>query len=207
MKRRNILITLGVLIISLIGAVSFYFLNQRGDAENEKPTEVKELDSIIGYDYTLEDRDTDLYKDIFMVLQDVLSNENIDYKEYAKNLAKIYIVDLYTISNKLNKYDVGGVDFLEENARANFILKVEDTIYKYIEDNSYGKRTQELPTVASIEVTEVREEKVKVNEQSMEGFSVSLSWKYEKDLGYDAEATVKLAKKDEKLYIISQSVT
>lgn len=198
---------LGVLIISLLGAVLYYFLTQRGSSEEEQPVEVKELDSIAGYDYSLEDRDTALYKEIFKNLQEVLSQEEIDYKSYAENLAKIYIVDLYTISNKMNKYDIGGVDFLEESARANYILKVEDTIYRYVEDNTYGKRSQELPEVSDIDLVEIEEEKVKVGEQSLDGFSISLSWKYVKDLGYDKEAIVKVFKRDGKLYIASQNVS
>lgn len=207
MKRRNLLILLGVLIISLLGTLLYYFLTQRESGGEEQPVEVKELDSIAGYDYSLEDRDTALYKEIFKELQEILSKEEIDYKSYATCLAKIYIVDLYTISNKMNKYDIGGVDFLEESARANFVLKVEDTIYRYVEDNSYGKRTQELPEVSSIDLVEIKEEKVKVGEQSLDGFSISLSWKYVKDLGYDKEAIVKVFKRDGKLYIASQNVS
>ncbi len=207
MKRKGLLITLGGLIVVLAGILAAYLLLSKDDETDTKPVEVVELDSIENYGYALEDRDTDLYKERFTQLGEVLKKDDIDYEEYARLLSQLYIIDLYTIANKLNKYDVGSVDFLLDSAKENYILKVEDTIYKYVEDNTYGKRTQELPEVASIEVSEVKETKVKVGDKEYNGFEVNLSWEYKKDLGYDKGAILNLAKIENKLYVIKQSVS
>lgn len=207
MKRRNIVIIIVVLIVIVAScAVTYGFT-----IANKKPEEAKvvvtELDNIEEYGYKLEDRDTILYKENFKSLRELLKSDEVSFEEYAKLISKLYIIDLYTIDNKVNQYDVGGMEFVDPGAKDNFDLKVKDTIYKYVEDNTYGKRNQDLPIVKSVNVDGIEAEKQKVGEQEFEGFSVKISWDYEKDLGYDKKAALKLIKKDKLLYIIRQSVS
>lgn len=203
-NRRNFLIAIGVLIVMVGVASVFYFIKMK-PKEEETPTKIVEVDSIDEYGYVLEDRDTDTYKAIFEDLQKVLKDDVIDYEKYVEDIAKLYIVDLYTMENKINKYDIGSLDFVHPDAKANFELKVQDTIYKYIEDNTYGKRTQSLPSVSKIEVTELKGEKVKVGENSLDGYVVKLKWEYVKDDGYDKEATLSLVRKDKKVYVVKET--
>jgi hypothetical protein len=182
--------------------VVFYIKSRTSTSDT--PNEIVELDSIEGYGYVLEDRDTELYKSVFESLRDTLKEDTIDYEEYAKLLSELYVIDLYTISNKVNKYDVGSVDFLHEDAKENFQEKVKDTIYKYVEDNSYGKRNQELPTVSKVDVDDIEESKFDVNGTKIDGYNVTLSWEYEEDYGYDKESTISLVNIDNKLYIIKE---
>lgn len=207
MKRRNIVIIIVVLIVIVAScAVTYGFT-----IANKKPEEAKvvvtELDNIEEYGYKLEDRDTILYKENFKSLRELLKSDEVSFEEYAKLISKLYIIDLYTIDNKVNQYDVGGMEFVDPGAKDNFDLKVKDTIYKYVEDNTYGKRNQDLPIVKSVNVDGIEAEKQKVGEQEFEGFSVKISWDYEKDLGYDKNAVLKLIKKDKLLYVIRQSVS
>ncbi len=184
-------------MLLLATSVGWYIFKNRNSQE-EKPKEIKKLDTIEGYGYNLEDRDTVLFRENFEKLRDVLKQTPIDYLEYAKRLGTLYIIDLYTISNKVNQYDVGGSEYVYESKRDNYELKVKNTLYKYVEDNTYGKRIQFLPEVASIDVVDVKE---------YDGYSLSLSWEYVKDLGYDTKCILKLAKIDDKLYVINQSTS
>lgn len=193
-------------MLLLATSVGWYIFKNRNSQE-EKPKEIKKLDTIEGYGYNLEDRDTVLFRENFEKLRDVLKQTPIDYLEYAKRIGTLYIIDLYTISNKVNQYDVGGSEYVYESKRDNYELKVKNTLYKYVEDNTYGKRIQFLPEVASIDVVDVKEEKVKIGDQEYDGYSLSLSWEYVKDLGYDTKCTLKLAKIDDKLYVINQSTS
>ncbi len=193
-------------MLLLATSVGWYIFKNRNSQE-EKPKEIKKLDTIEGYGYNLEDRDTVLFRENFEKLRDVLKQTPIDYLEYAKRLGTLYIIDLYTISNKVNQYDVGGSEYVYESKRDNYELKVKNTLYKYVEDNTYGKRIQFLPEVASIDVVDVKEEKVKIGDQEYDGYSLSLSWEYVKDLGYDTKCILKLAKIDDKLYVINQSTS
>lgn len=207
MKQRNIIITLILVTVILVGGGSIVFLLSRSTDESTEPkVTVTELDNIEDYGYRLEDRDTALYKENFNLLAEELKKEEVSFEEYAKLLSKLYVMDLYTISNKINQYDVGSLDFVSPDVRENFEKKVKDTIYKYVEDNTYGKRSQELPEVKSIEVSEITEEKQKVGEKEFDGYSIDLTWEYVKDLGYDKKATLKIIKQDKFLYVIKQAV-
>lgn len=207
MKRRNVLISIGLIIVLLLATSVGWYIFKNRNSQEEKPKEIKKLDTIEGYGYNLEDRDTVLFRENFEKLRDVLKQTPIDYLEYAKRIGTLYIIDLYTISNKVNQYDVGGSEYVYESKRDNYELKVKNTLYKYVEDNTYGKRIQFLPEVASIDVVDVKEEKVKIGDQEYDGYSLSLSWEYVKDLGYDTKCILKLAKIDDKLYVINQSTS
>ena len=198
---------MGLIIVLLLATSVGWYIFKNRNSQEEKPKEIKKLDTIEGYGYNLEDRDTVLFRENFEKLRDVLKQTPIDYLEYAKRLGTLYIIDLYTISNKVNQYDVGGSEYVYESKRDNYELKVKNTLYKYVEDNTYGKRIQFLPEVASIDVVDVKEEKVKIGDQEYDGYSLSLSWEYVKDLGYDTKCTLKLAKIDDKLYVINQSTS
>lgn len=203
-RRRNILIVVAILILVCISLIVYFFRleSRKNDEEVSKPTYI---DIIKGYDYTLEERDTKLFKDTYYQLKELLSSREINYEEYAKLLSELYIIDLYTIDNKLNKYDVGATEYIYPDGLENFILKVDDTIYKYVEDYKKGKRKQELPEVESITVNSVEEEKFKIDEKEVDGYKVLVKWAYKEDYSYDDNAILNLIKKDNKLYIVSQS--
>ena len=43
---------------------------------------------------------------------------------------------------------------------------------------------------------------LKINEEEVPSYVVTLNWDYENDLGYDKNATITLVKKDKKLYVV-----
>lgn len=205
MKNRKIIITwLIVAILLLVAIVVVYFIvANRGNEQNAEIVP-QEVDSISGYEYKLEDRDTTLYKNTFTELKKTLENEDIDFSKYAELVSELYIIDLYTINNKVTKYDVGGYEFVLPSVRDNFSLKVEDTIYKYVEDNSSGKRKQDLPEVKSIQIVETNHSKFNIDDSEFDGYSIQLKWDYVKDLGYDTESIVNLVETENKVYVVQQ---
>lgn len=206
MKKKKLLITIGIILAVLLVILVSFFLMRPKESMEEEPNQIVEVDKISNYDYKLEDRDTTVYKTTFEAIRECLNQEEVDYAEYAKLLSSLYIIDLYTIANKLNKYDVGGVDFILEDARENFSLKVTDTIYKYVEDNSYGKRAQKLPEVSEISEVTSQTSKVKIDNDTYEGYIVNIKWEYAEDLGYDDSAKITLILKDGKLFVTNQTV-
>ena len=118
-NKKWILVIIGGLILLNVGFFVYktFIINN-----NTKVKETKTLESISGYDYKLEDRDTKLYEEEFNTLKTNLTSNNIDYTEYAKSIAKLYIIDLYTLNNKLNKYDIGSKEFIYPEALDNYIL-------------------------------------------------------------------------------------
>lgn len=193
---------LGLILIAisivLILVITIIFL-LKGDKKVEK---TKVVDSIDNFSYTLDDRDTKLMKETYNELKDILNKDQIDYEAYAKTLAKLFVIDLFTMNNKINKYDVGSTEYVYPESVDNFKLNVEDTIYKSMEDNSDGKRKQDLPEVISVDALNIEEVEFEIKEEKEKVYEVKLTWEYEKDLGYDDNATIKLLNVDDKLYVV-----
>ncbi|HOP65627.1 MAG TPA: hypothetical protein PLX66_01180 [Bacilli bacterium] len=201
-NKKWVLFIIGVLIILNVG---FFVYQMFLKNANNEINETKILDTIENYDYSLEDRDSNLYKEEFNNLKQNLAGDEINYDEYAESVAKLYIIDLYTLNNKLNKYDVGGKEFIYSKALDNYILKVEDTLYKYIEDNTYDQRDQELPTVKSIEVTNDDVSTYIIDDTTYDSYEITLNWEYETDNEYDTSAIVTIIKVDNKLVIVEEN--
>ena len=107
-----------------------------------------------------------------------------------------------TLTNKINKYDVGGIDYVFESGKNNYKLNVEDTLYKYLEDNTDNKRNQELPLVTNVDVENIESIKYKIGETSYDAKKVLVNITYEKDLGYDTKVTIVLVKDNDYYYVV-----
>jgi len=196
-KYKTLLIIIVICIILIIGLLVIKNMKNEGVKNN-----VKVVDSIVDFSYTLDERDTSLMKENYKELKKLLKEKDINYEEYSQIIAKLFIIDLFTMDNKINKYDVGSLEYVYPETIDNFKLNIEDTIYKSMEDNTYDKRVQELPIVKSIEVIDTKTSTFKINEEELDSFIVTLNWEYEKDLGYDKEATITLIKENKKVYVV-----
>lgn len=197
----------GVFLVLAIGLLVYVkFFNKTSD---NKKTVVKTyvLDKMDKYGYSLEDRDTKLFKDTYYELKDVLESDNIDYKIYGEKLSELFVIDLFTISNKISKYDVGGLDYLYDSEKEMFKSKVMDTLYDQVEDNSYDTRNQKLPTVKSVTVNDVKETNYTVNDKKLNGYVYSIFVEYEEDLGYDTNCNVTVVIDDNIMYIVEYATT
>ncbi len=191
-----IFIILGILILGTLG-VKIYF-----DFIKSNNSAAKELEKLELYGYTLDNNDTKLYKDNFKELEDALNEKEIDYDKYAELLSKLYIIDFYTLSNKISSTDVGSIEFVHPDIADNFKLEAKDTIYKYIKINFNGKRTQELPEVSSVTIDEINNSKYMYDKTEYDSYNIKCNWTYTKDLGYETEANLILIKDGTKLYIV-----
>lgn len=187
-----------ILIIMIVGLI-FLSLWKRGSKE----TIVKVLDSIDTYGYTLDERDTDYMKSIYKELKETLKAKEIDFESYGKSLTKLFVADLFTLDNKINKYDCGGVEYIYPSAKESFKRNVKDTLYKSLVDNSNNKRKQSLPIVKNVEIKEFKEDKFKLMEKEYDAYVVNVDIFYEVNMGYDNSATITLVKEDGKLYVAS----
>ncbi|NLC48285.1 MAG: hypothetical protein GX758_02880, partial [Tenericutes bacterium] len=83
-----------IIIFIIVGISLFTTLGINVYTDFFKDTSVKkEIDSIEFYGYTLNDNDTDLYKEKFKALSKVLNEKTIDYNEYAKLISQMFIID------------------------------------------------------------------------------------------------------------------
>lgn len=197
-KYKYPLLLLILVIIIIVGLILFKLFFAKDEVKNN----VKVIDSIVDFSYTLDERDTKLMKDTYEELKNILKEREIDYDEYAKVLAKLFVIDLFTMDNKINKYDVACLEYIYPDNLENFKTNVEDTIYKLMEDNTYGKRTEKLSIVNNVEITNEEESTFKINEEEVPSYVVTLNWTYDKDLGYDKNAKITMIRKDKKLYVV-----
>ncbi len=200
-----------IIIVVFAGIMAaVVFLLDDGKKETTKPKQVvtenvhKNVVSIEDYGIHCDDNDTELYRKEYEELKKNLTGDAINDEEYAKSVAKLFIIDLYTIKNKTNKYDVGGIDFVLPSILANYRLNVEDTIYKYVEDNSDGKRIQNLPVVSSVAINKTSKGKYKLEEKSYDSYTFTMAWTYINDYDYDKTGTVVVIKNDNKMYVVEK---
>lgn len=178
-----------VLVLFIIAGLVLYGYGYLMKTKNEVVNSANVFDSIEKYGYTLNDNVTQYYKDEFNKLKSME-----DDKEIATQVAKLFVIDIYSINYKINKYEVTSMQYFYSDKRDMHRQKMVDTIYKYVEDNSYDDRKQELPEVKEVTVKEVKEDKYKMGDEKRDSYVVTLGISYVKDLGYDKLAEVTLVK-------------
>lgn len=201
-KKIGIIICI-ILLLYFIGGIIYNFSDISKRHKNKK--EIVSGIQIKDFEYLCRDEQTNLFKDEFKILKNNLESGNIDYNDYAKSISKLFVIDLYTLNNKKNMYDVGGVQFVYPDTRDNYKLNVENTLYKYMEDINDGKRKQELPEVSSVIIKDIIETEYNIGEVSFDGYKINIDITYVKDLEYDKTAEIILVKSDKYLYIVEKN--
>ena len=193
-KIQKVLLLIMLIVIVLIGLYAVYtlfFNKDKGNLKEEKT---------IKYGYKLYDRDNDLYKETFDNLKITLDSEEVNYEDYAKYVAELFVIDFYSLNNKTSKNDVGGLQYIEPTFQENIKLNATNTIYKYINVNN----KKELPEVTSVELVKIEQSNYKIDKTSYDSYVVELSWEYKEDLGYEKEGIFTLIKNENKLYIVEK---
>lgn len=204
MNKKTKKILLIICIVVLIYFIGGIFYSNKPKKKTVKK-EVKQSLTIKGFNYILYEDDLDIYKSEFKLLKKNLENKEIDYEEYAKSISKMFIISLYSLDTKDNMYDVGGVEFIYPDYVENYKLNVQNTLYKYMKDNSDNKRNQILPIVSKVTVDSIEPTKFTFNDKSYDGYKIKSKIEYVEDLGYDKEAEIILVRDDKYLYIVEKN--
>lgn len=199
--KKVVKIVIIVLLLAILGGIGFYgykqFKNKKPGGETNKPKVVKEIKD---YDYKLSDNSSKRYKELFNILLKELSKKNkeeIDEELYAKTISEMFALDFYDLKSKKSKNDIGGVQFIHSKGKNNFILEASDTMYKYIEHNLYGDRTQKLPEVSEVTIDEVTKTSFTYNKvKDANAYLVKATITYKEDLGYPKNITIILNHED-----------
>lgn len=204
LNKRKILIFILVVILAVLLVIFALNLGKREDTKQKKV-----VDKIDKFSYTVSETDTKLFKDKFKELKKVLSSKEIDNKKYAKLISELFVIDFYTLDNKITKNDVGGAQFVYESYKADFIDSARDSIYKQVKSNLDNNRNQSLPEVETINVVSVEE----VNPSEIfkseefkdvtddEAYEINLNWTYKNNDDFQKEATIIVVKDGDKLSI------
>ncbi|MBQ6285154.1 MAG: hypothetical protein IJK67_02450 [Bacilli bacterium] len=187
----------------LVGIVLFSYLGYKvyNDFFKSRNTH-KPIDSIELYEYTLNNNDTSIYKDNFRALSKVLNDKPINYSEYSKLISKLFIIDLYTLNNKMGSTDIGGLEFIHKDLRDNFKDNMGSSLYKFMETNLDGQRKQELPEVKDVEIIDITDTTYTYKDNIYDGYILNAKWTYVKDLGYQNTIKLTIIKEKDILYIV-----
>ena len=148
--------------------------------------------------YILYKRDSSLYKENFEKLRTILETSPVDNKEYAETIVKLFVIDFYTLDNKNDNTDIGGLQYVHSNLKDNLVLNASSTMYKYI------KTTKELPKVKSITSVDTRETTYNINDKDYSAYAITINWEYDKDLGYEKQGTFIVVNDNENLSIVEK---
>ncbi len=148
--------------------------------------------------YILYKRDSSLYKENFEKLRTILETSPVDNKKYAETIVKLFVIDFYTLDNKNDNTDIGGLQYVHSNLKDNLVLNASSTMYKYI------KTTKELPKVKSITSVDTRETTYKINDKDYSAYAITINWEYDKDLGYEKQGTFIVVNDNENLSIVEK---
>ena len=191
-----------LLILAIIGGGVFLyfkvFKNGNGTIE-----EANVQDKIELYDYVLYDNVTEYYKEEFKKLKKMSSDKNLTNEEQAKQVAKLYVIDLFSINYKSNKYEVTSSQYFYSKKQKMHTDKVVDTLYTMVEDNYNNDRKQELPEVSNVEIVNTTESTYNINDKDREAYIVELKIEYVKDLGYDKHSQVTLVVEGDNLSVVN----
>lgn len=191
-----------ILILVVIIVIGVKFTLEFLVKDDKNVVTKKELDSLELYGYTLDDYDSDLYKEYFNDLKNTLNSKEVNYEDYSKEIVKLFVSDFYTLDNKLTSSDIGGVEFIPSDMVENFKMHAGDTMYNHVKTNIYGDRVQKLPIVKSVEVTNIENITYTYKDKEYSAYRVSARWEYQEDLGYKNNEIFTLIKDNNKLYIV-----
>ena len=188
-----------LLIIGLLIYIGVFIIKGK---KKEPQKEVEVIDTIDDFGYELNENETKYYKDLFDKLKNLLKEENYDEQEYATLIAQLFVIDFYDLDSKIMKSDVGGTQFVYEGYREDFEKGAKAGMYKYIENNIYGDRKQELPTVKEVTQESIENNIFKYNNESdINAYYITMNIEYKKDLGYPIKVGVVLIHNNDRLEV------
>ncbi len=193
--QKNRIIIIILIIITLIVVIFF--------KTRPKLQVISVVSEIADYNYYVESNASKIYKKYYNELEEELSTNKIDEENYAMLISKLFIVDYYSLNNKITNKDIGGVQFVHSELKDKFIEESSETIYKYIKNNLYGTRNQKLPEVSSVDIENIENIKYKNgNFKDDSGYKVITKINYIKDYDYPKEVELTLIHENNKLVIV-----
>ena len=157
-----------IVAIGLFGSIAYREVKSLMSLAKGEKAETKAENVIESMDYLLRDNPTDLQKEYFRELKKAVEEGVVETEEgevpaddtkIAELVAKNYVADFYTWTNKRGQYDIGGFNFLYDGEyengdhyKENLFLQARDGFYKYISvyGTKYGK--DNLLEVESVDV-------------------------------------------------------
>lgn len=207
-KTRKILflILIPILLIEIIlvsnKVYNKYFVSEKNNKFKE--TAPKETLKKEEYNYILSSNASKYEEELFQELKNTLSKDEINEEEYAKNLAKIFISDVFTMSTKKSSSDITSSQYVYTDYQETYKTMIKETIYSSIELNLDGKREQKLPTVTNVEINTITRETFSTQNDVLDqnAFHITATITYEENLNYPTNYELILVKNKNILQVV-----
>ncbi len=110
-------------------------------------------------------------------LSKAIKDENLE--EEAKNVAISFIYDFFSLNNKKDRSDIGGLTFIPSDRLGKFIEYAIAFYYGNYESivNTYGK--ENLPRVNNVEVVSITEDTFTYNGSEAQGYTIVCKASYD----------------------------
>jgi len=140
--------------------------------------------SIEEYDYHLRSNATDFQKDLFSQLKDELDKSEKDDSKIALLIAKNFVADYYTWTNKNGTTDVGGMYYVYSPNRRAILLQSRRYIYQHLNEyiDEYGQNNL-LEVNGFGEDPTVSKGTIEVEGKTYNSYSFNLTWTYKPSSG------------------------
>ena len=188
----------GIILIAILFAIvgTFIIIYTRLQKKSDAPVNVASVkDSIDKYGYTLNDNATAYYQQEFDSLKAMANDSSKTDEDIATQVAKLFVIDLFSINYKVNKYEVTSAQYFYSDKQDMHKQKVIDKLYNLVEDNAYDDRQQKLPEVTNVTVNSTTKGTYNMSDtKKVDSYVVDLNITYKEDLGYDTESLVTMVK-------------
>ena len=158
----------------------------KDDTNNDKE---KDKITIVENDvYTTPESPSDAQILLFNALSEALEDE--DDEEIANLVAENFVADFYTLKNKAGSEDIGGLTYLPEANRADFVTYASVYAYGNYESIKQKYGTKHLPQVKEVEVTSSVSQDATYAGNVYDGFVVTVALTFEKTKATDLPASI-----------------
>ena len=201
-KKRKKGLVIALIFLILLGVAGYFTYRYIDKKLHPTAIVVKELDKVetkdYDYGYSLTDLDSKYYQEEFKKLKEILVKDEVNFDEYAEQMAKCFAIDLYTMSTKLNKYDIGGQEFMYSADQEDFGKYVINNTYDTMLDNTFGDRKQDLPEVTKVEVKSSEKIQYLLDKDKVDAYLVKMEITYKGTKAKPSLSVVIVKEKDGK---------
>jgi len=143
-----------ILCLALLVSMSACSKKEETGKDDEKDKVVIKTNEI----YSAPNKASDAQIKLYNALSDAI--EENEEEEVAKLVAQNFVMDFYTLKNKKNSEDIGGLTYIPENRRSEFATYASIYAYANYEKISQEYGDKHLPQVKACEVAGIYEKEM-----------------------------------------------
>lgn len=154
-----------LIAMGVFGFIAYKEVKNIKDFASGNTAVTKDENVIKSMDFVLRDNATDLQKEYFAELKKAIEGpyeegESFNDVTVAGLIAKNYVADFYTWTNKQGQFDIGGMNYVfdgryenNDHFRENVFLAARDGFYKYLSAYITEHGVENLIEVENVEIT------------------------------------------------------